>query len=526
MKGLIRLLRHYSRILTGPQFLLLNLALGAGHFLVLLNAGAYLPMMPYVAADMGVGIQYAVWGQSDYFTAMGAALLIANPLMRRFGPKNTAIFAYLLFSAASFTALQTVSVFPLYITVRIIQGFAAGICIIPSFFLLLEYYHKGRQKTATSLWSLAQFVPFSIGPALGGWFAYVWGDWRLLFVASSIIALFVALVLWALLADWEDEIDRSVRLLEQLALFIVFFAAVLALQGFFDVGLLSDLTSRMTELSWLLFASMLLAWLFWVGNATVKEPLLRVSLFVHPNYAYGMLLLSIAFMGFQGAVVQYIIRLQLVEGYTAWHVGLLFLPVFVFSKPLSLLAQSLIQKNLDPRILASAAFAMLGFGFWWMSGYVRPATWETLLAPQFLLGAALGFLFVSMTAITLSHVPKSEQMHAVNVLNTVRNLAAGLAITFSDIGWDWLLAAEKNRLVSPDTANARRYAEFFDMPDATHRLHEKIIQQASWLTFNDFYQLLAMLFVVLAVCVWLARPALPVKHDADMRIFENLGEEP
>ncbi|HET9114290.1 MAG TPA: MFS transporter, partial [Burkholderiales bacterium] len=426
----------YSRILPGFQFILLNLTLGIGHFLVLLNAGAYLPMMPYVSASMGVGISYAVWSQSDYFTAMGSALLIANTLMGRFGPKNTAIFAYLLFAASSFAALLTIPLFSLYIAVRIIQGFAAGMCIIPSFFLLLEYYHKGRQQTAVSLWSLAQFVPFSVGPALGGWIAYEWGDWRLLFVLSTVVALWVALVLWSLLADWEDERDHDIRLVKPVSVFMFFFAAVLALQEFFDVGLLSDLSSRIVELWWLFFAFMLFSWLFWVGNSVLKKSLLQFSLFSHPNYAYGMLLLSLAFMGIQGAVVQYLIRLQLVGGYTAWHAGLLFLPVFVFSKPLSLYAQKLIHNGNDPRILASLAFVALALGFWWISGYQRPATWESMLAPQFLLGGALGLLFVAMTALALGHVPKPQQLHAVNVLNTMRNLAAGLAITISDISWD------------------------------------------------------------------------------------------
>ncbi|MHB1676506.1 MAG: hypothetical protein ACYCSS_03060 [Sulfuriferula sp.] len=51
---------HYSHIPPGSQFVLLNLALNVGHFLVLLNAGAYLPMLPYVSCSMGEGIGFAV----------------------------------------------------------------------------------------------------------------------------------------------------------------------------------------------------------------------------------------------------------------------------------------------------------------------------------------------------------------------------------------------------------------------------------------------------------------------------------
>lgn len=505
---------------------MLNLALGVGHLLVLLNAGAYLPMLPYISGDMGESIAYVVWSQSDYFTAMGAAFLIARPLMGRYGPKNVAILAYLLFAAASFAALCTIPYFPLYTLARIVQGFAAGISITPSFFLLLEYYRADRQKTAIALWSLASFVPFSIGPVLGGWLAYEMGDWRLLFIFSSLIALLIAAMLWALLADWEDKFAAVISFTPSLWLFLLFFAAALAIQAFFDVGLLSDLSSRFSALWGIFFVFALLAWIFWFYNSRSGDPLIRLSLFTYPDYAFGLLILCLAFMGFQGAVVQYIIRFQLVEGYTAWHVGLLFLPVFVFSKPLSILAQHLIQKGRDPRLLASLSLVGFAVCFWWISGYIRPASWATQLWPQFLMGAALGLLFAAMTAISISHIPRHDQMHAVDVLNSVRNLAAGLAITFSDIGWDRLSAYEQNKLSSPDASNSWRFAALFRQPSAAHLLHESMGLEAARLTFNDLFHLLALLFIILAILVWLARPAIPKKKDPDWVIFENLGEAP
>jgi len=517
-------LKPYSRILPVSQFVLLNLTLGAGTILILLNAGAYLPMLPYISGTTGQSISYVVWGQSDYFTAMGAALLIARALMRRFGPKRVAIFAYLLFAAACAAALITTPVFALYTSVRVMQGFAAGLSITPSLFLLLEYYREDRQKTAVSLWGFSLFMPFSIGPVLGGWLAYEMGDWRLLFILSFFISLFVAGILWALLADWEDKVDTTFSLMSSMWLFFLFFATALTLQEFFDVGLLSDLATPLPILWWLGFAFFLFAWLFWHENDRSDNPLVHFSLFTHPNYALGMLILCLAFMCFQGATVQYIIRLQLVEGYTAWHVGLLFLPLFIFSKPLSVLCSKLIDKGYDPRLLAFISLATFAISFWWIAGYIRPATWESLLWPQFLEGAALGMFFVSMTAIALSHVPKPDQLHAVDMLNTVRNIAAGLAITFSDLGWDHLLNFEQNRLISPDASNAWRFTTLFN--DTTQLMHEKISFQASLLTFNDLFYFLSLVFVILAALIWFARPFHQKKSDPDMLLFETLGEEP
>ncbi len=516
---------RYSRILPPSQFILLNFALGTGHFLVLLNAGAYLPMLPYISGSAGEAIGYVEWGQIDYFTAMGASMLIARPIMQRFGPKNSALFAYLLFSASSFAALFAIPFFSLYTSIRIVQGISAGISIVPSFFLLLEYYRESEQKTAVSLWSLALFVPYTIGPALGGWFAYEMGDWRLLFEASSAISLAISAVIWALLADWEDKAEKSNRsFLSSLFLFVLFLSASITLLSFFDVGILTDLTSNETLLWRLFMAFLLCSWLFWLKNGESRPPLIRFSLFKHANYGFSMLILCLSFMGFQGSIVQYLLRLQLVEGYTAWHAGLIFLPLFVFSKPLNILAQKLIHGGLDPRLPASMALCGFAASFWWISEYIRPATWESLLWPQFLMGAAMGLFFVSMTALALSHIPKKDQAHAVDMLNAFRTLSAALAITISDIAWDRINDYEQNRLASPDSSNAMRYALFLDHHSALHLMHEKLSLEAEFLTLNDFFYLLSLFFVVLAATVWVLRP--DARKDPDMVILENLGEEP
>lgn len=518
-------LRSYSRHLPASQFILLNLVLGIGHFLVLLNAGAYLPMLPYISGTAEEGISYVVWGQSDYFTAMGAAFLISRHVMRQYGPKNVTIFSYLLFATASLGALFSIPYFSLYTSIRVVQGFAAGLSIVPSLFLLLEYYHAAHLKIAASLWSLAVFAPFSVGPALGGWLSYEVGDWRLLFVISSVTALFVGATLWALLADWEDDVVPSITFLHTSWLFFLFFGAAIALQEFFDVGLLSDLSSRFVTLWWLFIGFALLIWLFWAENQRSETPLVNVLLFSHRNYAFGMFLLCTAFICLQGSFVQYVIRLQTVEGFTAWHVGLLLLPLFLFSKPLSVLAERKIQKGYDPRLFASMSFVVFAVCFWWISDTARPATWETLLWPQFLEGAALGLLFVPMTAITICHVPATDQMHAVDVLNSIRNLAAGLAITLSDISWDRLYDHELNWLNGPDASNAWRLYYTFQESVAPHLLHEKIELQASLLAFNDLFRVFAAVFAGLAALIWLTR-APHKKLPRDMPILEHLGEEP
>ncbi|MHB1240631.1 MAG: MFS transporter [Gammaproteobacteria bacterium] len=523
----------YSRSLPSAQFILLNLALGVGHFLVLLNAGAYLPMLPNIAGTLGEGVPYAVWGQSNYFVMMGAAMLITRPLIRKWGVKNIALFAYFTFGTASAAVLLALPYYQLVTIARMAQGFAAGTSIIASFILLRESFQESKQQIAITLWSLALFIPFSVGPIVGGFFAYIEDDWRLLFVVSTLVSYFVTGVLWALLADRQDVPDRPYSVSGHLWLFIVFCAAALTFQQFFNIGIISDISNRWSTHWWIFAAFSGFAWLFWVLNNAAKAPLVDLSLFKYPNYAFGTLILCLAFLCFQGSIVEYVLRLELVEGFTPWHAGLVFLPLFIFSKPLSIWAQHKIHHGHDPRQYACLSFLGFALSYWWLGGYMRPASWESLLWPQFLEGAALGLLFVPMTSISLSNIPETSQLHAIDVLNTARNLSAGLIIAFADTIWDRINAHQRNHLVSLGAGDAERFVmtlpKFVTAPAAAthHLLAVKIGIQSGLLTLNTLFNSLALVFFAFALLIWFASPLHPVHADPILdQIVESLGEEP
>lgn len=524
-----------SKKLSPFHFILLNLVLGLGHSITILNAGAYLPMLPYVAGSIGEGLPYAVWGQSNYFIAMGAAFLITRPLMACLGCRNAAITAYLLFAFASLLVLLTTDWYAVFTLARTLQGLAAGMTLSPSLALLLENYKKSHQKVAVTLWGLAVFAPFSIGPALGGFFAYQLGDWRWLFIGSFAASLLVACALWALIGDKFDgqKNRKPLSLIAPLRSFLLFAGAAIALQEFFDVGLISDFGSKETTLWWVGVLFLWLAAFFWIDNSEAENPILRFDVFKYPNFRLGLCILCLAFIGLQSSIVQYIIRLQTVEDFTAWHAGLLFLPLFVFSKPVNIWAQHLIHRGYDPRLLASLSFLGFAASFWWMSSYVRPATWETLLWPQFLEGASLGLMFISLNSIALSNVPDADQLHGIDVLNAFRNMTAGLAITISDIAWDYYLARHRNFLNQPDAANAYNYFDSLirtgelSAPALQHKLHDQISLQSGLLNLNAMFHLLAVYFLVLTGLVWLARSRHVLHKDKKLeRIVESLGEEP
>ena len=71
--------------LDAGMLLALNLTIGLGHFLVLFNTGAYLPMIPRVAGSLGVDPVYVDWTQANFFLAMALAFPTAAWFLNRWG---------------------------------------------------------------------------------------------------------------------------------------------------------------------------------------------------------------------------------------------------------------------------------------------------------------------------------------------------------------------------------------------------------------------------------------------------------
>ncbi|RYY79398.1 MAG: MFS transporter [Moraxellaceae bacterium] len=532
---------HYSKNLPALQFVLLNIGLGIGHFIAVLSAGAFLPMLPYVAGTIGEGLAYAVWGQSNYLAAMGAAFLIARPLMKRFGARNTAIAAYLLFALSCCDVLLSTPHYTAYVVARTLQGFSAGLSIIPSLFLLMEQYKPAKHKFAIALWSFAAFTPFSVGPALGGFFTYIVGDWRVLFVVFLVLSLLVTLCIGCFIPNnpiphqhtsVQNNKHHYYPLKSRVLGFACVFIGILCLQGIFNLGIITSFSSA-TDTLWIMSAVVVLAmWLFWVINSTSRHPLIELSIFKYRNYTLGLLLTCLAFMCVQAAIVQYIIRMQTIEGFTAWHVGLLFLPIFLFSKPLSVVTQHIIHRGYDPRFLASLSFLTFAITFWWIGGYMRPATWQDLLWPQFLEGAALGVFLVAMNSVTLSNVPESLQLQAVDMLNGMRTVAAGLAISISDIVWDRHVVYVRDHLLASDSGNMSRFLlqHHSTSPIDKAMLHQvqmQLVKHSGWITFNSFFQWFAIAFIIFMVAVWFINPLHLVHTNKNQDlVVESLGEEP
>jgi drug resistance transporter, EmrB/QacA subfamily len=496
----------------------LNLSIGLSHFLVLLNTGAYLPMIPKVAGSLGVPAALGDWTQTDFFLAMALAFPVAPWFLGRFGERDGLVSIFVVFAAASLVCGLTDD-FTLFLIGRIVQGFAGGLSIPVSLGVLLRHYRPTARNVGLTLWGLAAITPFTLGPAVGGWLADHPG-WRTLFLANVPLAIGPALVIAALVRGREEPyasvaLDRIGLLLLGGGLFLLVLA--------FNRGEIES----WFRVAWVWLPAVLgllalAAFVVWEWRHPL--PLIDLRLLRERNFAVGAAVLFGAAMTFQGAIAIYVIGFQLAMGYTASAVGALLLPFALFSKLSSVITHRGLRW-IDPRWIGGLALLGFAAGCFWESSYDRLASWDQLMWPQAMVGLFLGMLFPAINALALSSVRPVDERQAATLLNSARVCGQAMGIPLVATFWGRRTQVFEHFLAQGDPAMAARLDQSLQplfaagLPHAARAVWiDRLFQHhASQIAFNEVFLLSGAIFVGLAALLLLARPRRHPGATAPMR---------
>ncbi|MBN2680683.1 MAG: DHA2 family efflux MFS transporter permease subunit [Acidithiobacillaceae bacterium] len=486
--------------------LLLNLVIGLGHFLVLFNTGAYLPMIPHVAGSLGVNPDFADWTQADFFLAMAFAFPTSPWLLHRWGEMRILTAAFVMFALASGVCAVT-NHYDVFLTARIVQGYVGGLSIPVSLQIILRHYHPQRRNIGLGLWGIAALTPFTLGPVIGGWITDTIG-WRWLFYVNIPIAITVALVSLILLFEREME-HRHPPLDWRGLIFLVI--ALAAGESALNIGeILSWWRSHV--IIFLGIIGLIALLLLVIAEWYTPHPLLDLRLLKRRNFLIGSVVLFFTALFFQGSIAIYIVGFQLVMGYSAWMVGLLILPMAIFSKISFILTQRLLN-HMDARILAIISLTGFAAASFWVSSYNHPASFTELLWPQAFVGIFLGSLFPSIIAIALSGLSGPSEIRGTVLLNVLRLSGQAMGIPLIATLFDRRMIFHAHFLVAGKSSIA-------DLPDTLigHiRTAALIKQHAAMLAFNEVFYIAAWGFLMGAGLLLLSKPVVYAEPDIRLR---------
>ena len=363
-----------------------------------------------------------------YTAAKLTAFLTTPWLMGRLSPQvclraATGIMTLVCGAAALTSDFETL------VALRLLQGLAGGALLVSAQTLLFQAFARSVQPLVQSLFAIGAVVaPATLTPYMQGWLldslSWIW-------IFLSIVP--IGLTALTLLASTNLGTDASIRAagLDWLGLTLFAIAAVC----------LTYILSQGSRWNWFQepfivrlalagVASLILLILYQIYT-TRADTLLDLSIFRNDGFAFGFIASFAA--GFAMSGSGYLIASFAISvlRMTPTEAGMLLLPSSLTFIGALLLTAFMVQRSGFPPI-TTVPFGVLGFivAMWMLSGANGESGISDMLPAILLRGFALGFLFLSITLITLLDLRGSAVAYGVGLFNTGRLTGGLLGVAF------------------------------------------------------------------------------------------------
>ena len=418
-----------------------------GFALICLDASVVNVALPAIGSSLGGGMASSQWVVDAYTLPFAALMLSTGAFADRSGASRAFALGTGVFTLASM-ACGLAPNLPALIGARVVQGMAAAVVLPASLALVRQAFPEpARRARAVATWAAGGSAAVALGPVVGGLLTTAW-DWRgIFFVNLPVGALIVALLVRA---------PRSERRPSPLDL-PGQATAVVALTGL-TFAVIEGGTAGWAALA----AAVLAAVVFFRVETRSPHPVVPLGLFRNRTVAVAVAAGAAVSVAFYSVVFVFSLFFQQVQGLSALHAGLAFLPMTGLIAVTNVAAGKLAGRY-GPRLpmLVGQALAVVGL---LVLLYVDAGTSSVLVA-ALLVPLALGCALTvpPLTAAMMDAVPAERAGLAAGVLNAARQVAGGLGIAvFGTLvshgfagGLRWSLVISAGALVLTGAATSR-----------------------------------------------------------------------
>ena len=449
----------------------------------------------------------ASWLNIGYLAAKLLTFVWAPWLIGRLGSQRTLLAGGFCLAVCT-GALAFAPNLEMAVLIRIAQGVCGALALVAGQTLVFQSHSPARQALLQATIALAVVVvPVMLAPALHGWMTDR-HDWRWLFVGSSLVAMAATSLLGhARQAAHFPSPLPSPGLAPSLLLASGIVGAVYVLHQGARFDWFDDGHIRLVSVASL----SALAAALWSRGASIRRFLQAAA--ANPDFLFG--LCASVFAGFalfgSGAAIP--LFGSVVLGLGPEHVGELALSSSIAAALGLVLVAGFLQSGRMPAaapIPIGIALFMAGMWLFSLSSaqtgapQVRLATW--------LRGLGMGFLFMSLTMITLSRLASSVLAQGVALFNLGRQVGGLAGTAFVTTVFEWRMPDHTAALAqylqpgSPALESAQASMAGLlvehgqastDAPAATAALLARQLgQQAGARAFDEIFLALALFFFV------------------------------
>jgi DHA2 family multidrug resistance protein len=501
---------------------LVTVSISFGTLMGAIDASIVNVALPHIRGAVGATVQEITWISTAYAIALVLVMPLTGFLGRLFGQKNVYLFCLVLFLVGS-ALCGVASSLPALVFFRVLQGLGAGALQPTEQAILRQTFPPKEQGMAMALFAMAVMLGPAVGPTLGGYIVDHW-HWSWIFFINlpiGVVGLFMV-------ANFVHE-DPEIRAANQkmaaaqrrnvdwwgIGLLSV---SMSSLVYFLEEGAGHDWFSSKLILGCFLVAIFSLAALI-IRELTAPAPAVNVRLFKDPVFLSGTIIGGLMFAMLMANMFLLPIFMQELLGFTATQSGIALMPrVLVMMVAVPLVGR--IYNKLSPRLTIGIGVLLVAYGSWTQSHLTLQSGPGQVISALAIQGVGFACLFVPLTTVALSGVPRHLLPDATGLNSLVRQLggAMGLAVFGSLISHNATIARAALTAHVTETSPITQQrlmmvqqglmSRGFDAESARHaaiaNLYGEAYRQSMVLSFDKLFLLAGILFLlVLPLLVFL-----------------------
>lgn len=476
--------------------------------------------LPQIQGSLNAGRDEITWVLTSYLVSNAVVLPMTGWLARLFGRKRFQLTCICLFTLSSLLCgaspnLETLIFF------RVVQGAAGGALIPISQAILMETFPPHQRGMAMAIFGVgAMFGPI-VGPALGGWITDNL-NWRWIFYINLPIGL-VAILMNAFFIFDPEYLKRGAS-----AIKIDYWGLILlttgmgALQVVLDKGQQDDWFNSSFILTFSIIAVVSLAVLIWV-ELTNEHPVINLRLFKNVSFSAGNFIMFVVGFCLYSSIMLIPLFLQTLMGYSATDAGMVLAPGGVATLiTMPFIGAALARR--DGRKIVMIGLLIGALSMFVMQCLNLETSYWDFVWPRVILGVGLAMVFVPLTTVTLSTIPRHEMGNATGMFNLLRNIGGSVGIAISAT----LLARYEQFYQTSLAAHITQYSTTWQMRYAVIKealitkgiaasqadqtalglVYGMVRRQAGALAFNRIFFIIGIAFLsILPLLLLLKRPS-------------------
>lgn len=487
--------------------------------MVIINTSIVNVCLDHIRGSFSAGLDESTWTITAYLAANAIVIPMGGWMSRYFGRKRVLYCSIIAFTVSSLLCGLAWNIESL-IFFRVLQGLAGGSLQPLSQSILLETFPPAEHGTAMAIYGIgAMFGPI-MGPLMGGWITDNWA-WQWIFFVNVPMGAISMLMLFWFVSD-PPYMKRTATSIDYWGLiFLSLWVGCLQLvlyRGQREDWFASHFITTMTVIAVFSFV------FFIITEFLVDHPIVELGAFRDRSFSFGNVILFFVQAVLFGSLILLPVYLQNLMGYTAFLSGLILGPggaAIFLVMPIVGRAITLI----NPKWIVTTGVVITIYSCLLMAGFNMTADFNNIIWTRIVQSVGLGLIFIPLTILSLSGIPREEMGNASSIFNLLRNLGGSFGVALATTMLTRRSQFHQNRLVdhltpfdpglwwsSQQTTQALQQ-KGMDAATAQHgglqMIHDMLLKQAYMMSFNDVFMILAVIMAVLLPMILLLRH---VKH--------------